>query len=188
MHHPVGVLVVVRREEPRREVQHEAHVHDEVEGVPVFLLGAAGRGERCRGWFTSLIPSSPGVASRGKTLAAVNNETLPVPTAAATTCLETSADIVRVAGSTPKVAKELNSNLHTVRAAPRRVKDGTGDHPPRIMARAAGLSAGLTACIFSMCWKDTKRGIATTTYSVRRSPEAQDAERPPPSLVLYLEQ
>lgn len=35
-------------------------------------------------------------------------------------------------------------------------------------ARARG---ELTACIFSMCWKETKSGIATRTYSVRKSPE-----------------
>ena len=36
---------------------------------------------------------------------------------------------------------------------------------------------GLTACMFSMCWKETKSGIATTTYSVSRSPEGQETKR-----------
>lgn len=31
----------------------------------------------------------------------------------------------------------------------------------------------LTACMFSMCWKETKSGIAITTYNVRRSPAIQ---------------
>lgn len=31
----------------------------------------------------------------------------------------------------------------------------------------------LTACILSICWKETNSGMATTTYSVRRSPDGR---------------
>ena len=39
-----------------------------------------------------------------------------------------------------------------------------------VFRAACRVSRFLTACMFSMCWKETNRGIATITYKVRRSP------------------